>query len=356
MQLTEKRKSPLTSIATAVLDPYAANFWLQKINPLWSVNQSLGKIVKKDTAAQGVVSFTLQFNKKFQIGAAGQHHPVYVTIQGVRYERTYSLTQLDAQHVLLTVKKVDQGKVSTWLVEQAKVGDTLEFGAPYGDMQLPAQAQPLILLAAGSGITPMYSLVQDMAKSGRLSSTPVTLMYWVKTFADAAFKAQFEAWAQQYPNFKFQVLYTQEPSLAHSRLNAEHLQDLTQIEQSAVFACGPSGFTTQVEQLFAQAALLKTEAFSMTPVLSDDVGLVQVTLTQSKKIVTIPKGKSILESLEQQNIKPKYGCRMGICHKCVCNKAEGATKNLVDGVQNSEPNNQLKICVNSAQTDLIIDL
>ena len=47
MQLTEKRKSPLTSIATAVLDPYAANFWLQKINPLWSVNQSLGKIVKK---------------------------------------------------------------------------------------------------------------------------------------------------------------------------------------------------------------------------------------------------------------------------------------------------------------------
>lgn len=356
MQLTEKRKSPLSSIATAVLDPYAANFWLQKINPLWSVNQSLGKIVKKDTAAQGVVSLTLQFNNKFQVGAAGQHHPVYVTIRGVRYERTYSLTQLDTQHVLLTVKKVDQGKVSTWLVEQAKVGDTLEFGAPYGDMQLPAQAQPLILLAAGSGITPMYSLLQDMAKSGRLGSTPVILMYWVKAFTDAAFKAQFEAWAQQYPNFKFQVFYTQEPSVAHSRLNNEHLQRQTEIEKSAVFACGPSGFTTQAEQIFTEVALLKTEAFSMSPVLGDDVGLVQVTLTKSKKIVTIPKGKSILESLEQQNIKPQYGCRMGICHKCVCNKAEGATKNLVDGVQNSEPNNQLKICVNSAQTDLIIDL
>ncbi len=264
MQLTEKRKSPLSSIANAVLDPYAANFWLQKINPLWSVNQSLGKIVKKDTAAQGVVSLTLQFNNKFQVGAAGQHHPVYVTIRGVRYERTYSLTQLDTQHVLLTVKKVDQGKVSTWLVEQAKVGDILELGTPYGDMQLPVQVQPLILLAAGSGITPMYSLLQDMAKSGRLGSTPVILMYWVKTFTDAAFKAQFEAWAQQYPNFKFQVFYTQEPSVAHSRLNNEHLQRLTEIEKSAVFACGPSGFTTQVEQIFTQAALLKTEAFSMS--------------------------------------------------------------------------------------------
>ena len=232
----------------------------------------------------------------------------------------------------------------------------MEFGAPYGDMQLPAQPQSLILLAAGSGITPMYSLLQDMVKSGRLGGTSVILMYWVKTFADAAFKAQFEAWAEQFPNFTFQVFYTQEPSLKHSRLNSEQLEDLAPIEQSAVFACGPSGFTTQVEQLFAQAALLKTEAFSMTPVLSDDVGLVQVTLSKSKKIITIPKGKSILESLEQQNIKPKYGCRMGICHKCVCNKAEGSTKNLVDGVQNSEPNNQLKICVNSAQTNLIIDL
>lgn len=96
-------------------------------------------------------------------------------------------------------------------------------------------------------------------------------MYWVKTFADAAFKAQFEAWAEQFPNFTFQVFYTQEPRLKHSRLNSEQLQDLAPIEQSAVFACGPSGFTTQVEQLFAQAALLKTEAFSMTPVLSDDV-------------------------------------------------------------------------------------
>ncbi len=129
-------------------------------------------------------------------------------------------------------------------------------------MQLPVQAQPLILLAAGSGITPMYSLLQDMVEiRSSWWSTPVTLMYWVKTYADAAFKAQFEAWAQQYPNFKFQVFYTQEPSVAHSRLNAEHLQDLAQIEQSAVFACGPSGFDHGAEQLFAQAALLKNRSF-----------------------------------------------------------------------------------------------
>lgn len=81
-----------------------------------------------------------------------------------------------------------------------------------------------------------------------------------------------------------------------------------------------------------------------------------VTLTQSNKVVSIPKGQSILASLEQQNIKPNHGCRMGICNKCACNKVEGSTKNLVNGAQNKEPGNLLKICVNSAQTDLVIDL
>ena len=87
-----------------------------------------------------------------------------------------------------------------------------------------------------------------------------------------------------------------------------------------------------------------------------DTGFVNVTLTQSKKMVSIPKGQSILVSLEQQNIKPTHGCRMGICNKCACNKVEGSTKNLVNGAQNTEPGNLLKICINSAQTDLVIDL
>ena len=47
---------------------------------------------------------------------------------------------------------------------------------------------------------------------------------------------------------------------------------------------------------------------------------------------------------------------MGICNKCTCHKAQGATKNLVNGLGNTEPNNLLRICVNSAQTDLIIDI
>ncbi len=354
MHVIEKKKSSLSNWINVVVDNNTTNFWLQKLNPLWSVDQALGQIVQKEQIAHDIVSLKIQINKNFVAAQAGQHHPIVIEINGIRYERTYSLTQVDAQHVLLTAKKVDQGKVSSYLLEKAQVGDVIEFGQPYGEMTLPQQ-QKLIFLAAGSGITPMYSLIQELVKTGELKNRQVDLLYWVKTAEDCAFKTQFDQIAQQYPQLKLHYFFTQAES-AQPRLNEQHLTLLNDIEHSAVFACGPSGFVQTVEQLFAHAQLIQTEAFSMSPVLLDDQGSVQITLTQSGKVVEIPKGQSILQALEQQNIKPTFGCRMGICNKCVCNKVEGSTQNLLNGSQNHEPGNILKLCINSAKTDLTLDL
>ena len=354
MLTIERRKSLLTTLAENILDRNAADFWLQKMNPLWSVHQALGQVVKKEQTAADTVCLTLQTNRYFNAGHAGQHHPVIVEYQGRRYERTYSLTQLDAKHVLLTVKKVEQGIVSQYLTEQIKVGQVLEFGQPYGDM-LVTQNQPILLLAAGSGITPMFSLINVLTKTKASDQAPIQLMYWVKTQADVAFKQYFQQLAQQNPNFKFQVFYTQEQQ-ADARLNQQHAELIQDLSRHTVYACGPSGFVSKAEALFAQAQVFKSEAFSLTPIISDEIGFIQVTLTKSNKSISIPKGQSILAGLEQQNIKPEFGCRMGICNKCVCNKAQGATKNLVNGSENTEPGHPLKICVNTAQTDLVIDL
>ncbi len=355
MHVLEKAKKPLNALKDSVVDVNAVNFWLQKFNPLWSGSQALGKVVQKENAANDMVSFTIQINRLFKFGQAGQHHPVFIRVNGIRYERTYSLTQLDAQHVLLSVKKVDAGIVSSYLVEKTQVGDIIEFGQPFGEMKLPSTRSPLILLAAGSGITPMLSLLKALSQTKDMSEQPIQLLYWVKRHADAAFKARFDELAAQYPNFKFQIFFTQEAQ-ADARLGASHIAQIENLGASTIYACGPSGFVTQAEQLCSSAQCFMSEAFSMSAVDTDEVGFVNITLTQSNKTVSIPKGQSILSSLEQQNIKPNHGCRMGICNKCACNKVEGSTKNLVNGSRNTEPGNLLKICVNSAQTDLVIDL
>lgn len=355
MQAIEKRASLFNSMAQSVMNSHDANFWLQKINPLWSMNQPLAKVVKKQIVAKDMVSLILQCNRHVQRGVAGQHHPVTVEIAGRHYERTYSLMQVDADHLCLTVKKVDQGLVSSWLVDQSQTGDILRLGQPYGEMQQQVQTPRLLLLAAGSGITPMLSLIEAFCQSRQLKAIFVQLMYWVKTHEDAAYAEYLKEVAENFPNFTYQIFYTQQED---QRLNQSHVNQLKSLNETTVYACGPSGFAATAETLFKHVASIQTEAFSLSQFDIDatDTGFINVTLTQSNKTIAIPKGQSILSSLEHQGIKPKHGCRMGICNKCACTKVQGATKNLLNGSANHEPSQLLKICVNSAQSDLVIDL
>ena len=355
MQAIEKRASLFNSMAQSVMNSHDANFWLQKINPLWSMNQPLAKVVKKQIVAKDMVSLILQCNRHVQRGVAGQHHPVTVEIAGRHYERTYSLMQVDADHLCLTVKKVDQGLVSSWLVDQSQTGDILRLGQPYGEMQQQVQTPRLLLLAAGSGITPMLSLIEAFCQSRQLKAIFVQLMYWVKTHEDAAYAEYLKEVAENFPNFTYQIFYTQEQD---QRLNQSHVNQLKSLNETTVYACGPSGFAATAETLFKHVASIQTQAFSLSQFDIDatDTGFINVTLTQSNKTIAIPKGQSILSSLEHQGIKPKHGCRMGICNKCACSKVQGSTKNLLNGSANHEPSQLLKICVNSAQSDLVIDL
>ena len=355
MQAIEKRASLFNSMAQSVMNSHDANFWLQKINPLWSMNQPLAKVVKKQIVAKDMVSLILQCNRHVQRGVAGQHHPVTVEIAGRHYERTYSLMQVDADHLCLTVKKVDQGLVSSWLVDQSQTGDILRLGQPYGEMQQQVQTPRLLLLAAGSGITPMLSLIEAFCQSRQLKAIFVQLMYWVKTHEDAAYAEYLKEVAENFPNFTYQIFYTQQQD---QRLNQSHVNQLKSLNETTVYACGPSGFAATAETLFKHVASIQTEAFSLSQFDTDatDTGFINVTLTQSNKTLAIPKGQSILSSLEHQGIKPKHGCRMGICNKCACTKAQGSTRNLLNDSANHEPSQLLKICVNSAQSDLVIDL
>ena len=250
MQAIEKRASLFNSMAQSVMNSHDANFWLQKINPLWSMNQPLAKVVKKQIVAKDMVSLILQCNRHVQRGVAGQHHPVTVEIAGRHYERTYSLMQVDADHLCLTVKKVDQGLVSSWLVDQSQTGDILRLGQPYGEMQQQVQTPRLLLLAAGSGITPMLSLIEAFCQSRQLKAISVQLMYWVKTHEDAAYAEYLKEVAENFTNFTYQIFYTQEHD---QRLNPSHIDQLKSLNETTVYACGPSGFAATAETLFSMS-------------------------------------------------------------------------------------------------------
>jgi ferredoxin-NADP reductase len=173
MQAIQKSPSLFRTLTQSVFDPHAADFWLQKVNPIWSTSRALAQIVKK-TSCKRYDQFNFANQSSCEVGQAGQHHPVKVKIDGRLYERSYSLTERNGD-LILTVKKVADGKVSTWLWSKP-MGDIVELGQPYGDMQLDDQ-QNVVLLAAGSGITPMYSLIEQLKRNQQLTQAQVKLLY-----------------------------------------------------------------------------------------------------------------------------------------------------------------------------------
>ena len=122
-------------------------------------------------------------------------------------------------------------------------------------------------------------------------------------------------------------------------------------------ACGPGSFVQAArERLQDRVARFQAEAFSV-PVLDDgEAGQVQVQLSRSGRTLTLSRGQSLLEGLEAQGLRPKHGCRMGICNSCACARQSGTTRHLLTGERSSEPTAQVRLCISAASTDLILDL
>ena len=347
----------------SVINPDVIDFWLQQVRPTWSMQRGLATIVGREQINHDTLTVFLRPNRHVPTFQAGQHLNLTVQINGVRIARSYSPSRHPAHphDIAITVKRIEGGVVSTWLHTQAKVGDVVELDGVFGQMTLPAADQPLLLLAAGSGITPMISLLRESYRISKTRPAPTTLLYWVRSPADISFLAELQQYAAQDHLFTFHIFFTR--SSAQRCYEGEGRIDQTQLNQAVAdvsaytaYACGPTGFVQTATQLLAgQVKQLCTEAFSL-PVVDDSLGTVQVTLTKQNRTLTIAKNQAILPALEAQGIRPAYGCRMGICNTCVCPKSQGTTTNVLDGSTQHDATQALKICVSSARSDLTLDL
>lgn len=342
------------------LDPKVLNFWMSKVNRVWSVNKAQAKIVAKQQSAQGSVTLILAPNSRVVFPQAGQHVTVTAEVNGTRISRSYSPSVLADQPnaLAITVKQVAGGKLSTWLCQQAKVGDVVELGQAFGDFAWPQAPQEVVLIAAGSGITPMISFLRQQ---GTLQQ-PVQLHYWVSKREQACFVDELIELQQQQANFSFHLYLTQQqPCQSYEqegRIHADQFNHLTHLDQPHVLACGPAGFVAAAQQVFQPHVMSwQAEAFS-PPVLNTELSseLVNITLQKQQRVISVPVGQSILTALEAEGIAHPSGCRMGLCNSCACPKLSGTTQNLIYNITQQEADSALRVCVSSARTDLVLDI
>lgn len=332
------------------------DFWAGRLHPLWTLRRARARLVAREPASADAVTLVLRPNRHFRGLQPGQHITLGVDVDGRRLSRSYSPTPLADGTLAITVKAIEGGKVSQQLAQRAVVGDTFELGQAFGEMTLaPRAGQRLLLLAAGSGITPMRALLRQLDAAGMPAQ--VDLVYWARRREELCFAEELAALSARHPNLRVQLALTRDPSAPSPRVDAFAFDALGDLTNAQVLVCGPGGFVDAARaRLHGQVAALQSEAFT-PPVLPDaETGTVQVELRRSGRTLALPRGTSLLQALEAEGLRPASGCRMGICNTCVCGKASGVTRHTLTGEYADEPATQVKLCVNSASTDLILEL
>ncbi len=327
----------------------------------------MARIVARQAESSDTFTLMLKPNRHWHGFRAGQHLNVSAEIDGVRVTRSYSLSDRPRAdgRIAITVKAIPGGKLSQHLCFAANIGDVLDLGPAFGEMTLPEASRIAegrwLFLAAGSGITPLMAMIRAEAVIGM--PMPIALVYWARTRAEHCFVEELRALAARQPNFRVDFVVTRDDDAAdclHGRIGAGLLSMVApDLHQRRVFACGPDGFVASARALVAERAVAcHAEAFTPPPVVAEleAHGNVQVVLAASGRTLDVPRGQSLLSALEDAGLKPASGCRMGICNTCACGKRAGTTRHLHTGDVENEPVSALRLCVNSATTDLILDL
>ncbi|WP_258532942.1 FAD-binding oxidoreductase, partial [Xanthomonas oryzae] len=144
LAFSPKSTSPLPArLARRLVSPHLFDFWATRINPLWTLERPMARLVERSPASRDAVTLVLQPNSHWRGLQAGQHVSLGVEIDGRRLLRSYSPTVLVDGRLAITVKAIEGGLVSRFLTHDAALGTVVSLDPAFGDMLLPSTPTPL---------------------------------------------------------------------------------------------------------------------------------------------------------------------------------------------------------------------
>jgi prolycopene isomerase len=264
---------------------------------------------------------------------AGQYLTVFVNVNGVATSRAYSIASPPGEgHVDITVRRKPGGFVSPFLLDDVKPGDILEATGPHGTFYHDPAYDPrdIVLLAGGSGITPMVSMLRLAARDGWDGS--IHLLYGSRDPEDIIFKDELEAIAGREANIRVDFIISEAPEGYRGPaglLDAQTITTLTgPVEDRLYFICGPARMhelcVNALTKLGVPARRIKREAYGppdapaelpgwpgLDPQTEFDV--VEVT---SGRLIRVKAGEPLMNGLERAGLVVPAACRSGVCTAC----------------------------------------
>ncbi|MEU5843848.1 iron-sulfur cluster-binding domain-containing protein [Rhodococcus sp. NPDC047139] len=296
--------------------------------------------------------------------APGQHVSVSVRVNGVRHTRCYSPTLVGGASarcpdLRFTIGRHPEGTVSRHLYEHAEVGGVLELGPPAGEFVLPhPRPRRLLFIAAGSGLTPVLSMLTGLAAEGYDGSA--VLVYYTRTPEHVPRRSELDALAEL-PNVEIVHAHTRsDAGLLRGRFDPAHLTAVAPwYADTPTYVCGPSELVDRVREVYADrgsGAMVKTEEFTLPTVALNPGDAGGEVSYAASGVVAANTGSTLLEQAEAAGLTPEHGCRMGICHSCTAVRLSGCTRDVRTGDVDSEPGRRIQVCVNAPVGDVVVEL
>jgi ferredoxin-NADP reductase len=269
---------------------------------------------------------------------AGQFVTFRVAIDGQAHLRCYSMSSAPAvdDELQVTVKRVPDGLVSNWLVDHVHDGSEVEVTFPAGVFCLPTGDRDLVLCAAGSGITPVHSLLKEaLATTGRR----VRLLYANRDRGSTIFAEQLAALEATHGD---RLVVTHHLDVDQGFVDGAQVRRfLGEARDVDAGICGPAPFMDIVESALVEAGIAREriliERFTpAVPIAVEeavaDRAPVQVTIELDGRTASTEHhpGTTILQAARELGLSPPFSCESGSCATCMAMLTEGEVSMFVN--------------------------
>ena len=265
--------------------------------------------------------------------------------------RQYSLTTADPnpQRYTIAVKRDAAGRGgSRYIHDEIRAGATLTISAPRNNFPLREDVEPVVLIAGGIGITPIWSMIQRLEQRPRLW----TLYYACRSRADMAFREPLTKLAAAHLHF--------DDECGHQVLDIAAL--VRSVPREAhLYCCGPTPMLAAFEAATSDwpRDQIHVEYFTAKQGAAAREGGFVVELARSGKEFLIPEGQSILDVLLEAGIEVARSCEQGICGTCETRVVSGIPehRDAILSVEEQASNKTAMICCAGSKTErLVLDL
>lgn len=279
--------------------------------------------------------------------APGQYLTLRTELDGAEVRRAYSIcASPQSQQLRVAIKRVPGGVFSNWALDHLQPGSTVQAMVPQGHFTPAPASGPrhLLCVAAGSGITPIYAIIESTLLAE--PDSRITLVYGNRASGSVMFKEALENLKDRFMT-RLNIVWvmsreTQDIPLFNGRIDADkisqllaHWVDVRGVDSAWV--CGPHGMMQAAAQALADAGLpkaqIKLELFG-TPAAATarplrqataDAALCEVTVVidGAQRLLHLPKTQNLLDAALAQGLELPYACKGGVCSTCRCQVTQG---------------------------------